>query len=155
MHTTGLKINFDTGKPFEQKMFSGLERVRGLYFIFLNGRDISYPFASSSLIYIGMSEKSSNSIYSRLSSHLDGSSGNMGITNYKTVNDLRFTYLNFESISSFWGQNVEDLESYFLLSFVKKYGVYPICNNKTGNPTFDPKKTSELEIDWDYFQRKK
>ena len=154
MYTSGLKINFDTSKPFEQKMFSGLERVRGLYFISLTDRDISYPFANSSLIYIGMSEKSSNSIYSRLSSHFDGTSGNMGITNYKSVNNLYFTYLNYESLSSFWEQNVEDLESYFLLSFVKQYGVYPICNNKTGNPSFDPKRTSEFEIDWKYFQRK-
>ena len=150
-----LKINFDNARIFDPKGFSGLEKVRGLYFIFLTNRIVQYPFNDSRLIYIGMSEKTSNSIFSRLMNHFDGTSRNLGISNYKSVDQLLFTHLNFDSIQLFWSQNVEDLESYFIQDFVKKFGVYPICNNKTGFPDFDPKKISALEIDWNYFTRQK
>ena len=43
-----------------------------------------------------------------------------------------FTHLNFEMLRRLWKQSIEDLESYFILDFVRLYGVYPICNNKTG-----------------------
>lgn len=117
----------------------------------LTQRSIAYPFGDSKLIYIGMSERTTNSILTRLGSHLDGTSGNLGISNFKKVDALRFTYLNFDVLRSFWSQRIEDLESYFLQDFVKSFGVYPICNNKTGFPDFDNLKNSSLTIDWHYF----
>lgn len=146
-----LTINFDKPRKFEPKHISGLEKVRGLYFIFLTEKVAHYPFKLSKLIYIGMSEKSSNSIAARLCDHYEGKSGNVGLVNYRTVEPLRFTYLNFDTLNGFWSQKVEDLESYFILDFVREHGVYPICNNKTGFPDFDPTKTSRLNINWSYF----
>ncbi len=43
-----------------------LNGIAGLYFIFSRSVDINYPFDSSKLLYIGMSEKRTNSIGSRL-----------------------------------------------------------------------------------------
>ena len=146
-----LQIRFDTLRPFELDSISGLEKVVGLYFISVSKTEILYPFRSSRLIYIGMSEKTSNSIASRLRGHFDGTSGNLGLTNYRKAQSLMFTYLNFDSIKSFWRQRVEDLESYFIQDFVQKYGVYPICNNKTGFPDFKQGMHSPLEIDWKHF----
>ena len=84
-------------------------------------------------------------------SHYGGKSGNWGLKNYRKVDSLLFTYINFESVRSFWSKRIEDLESLFILSFVKKFGVYPICNNKTGYPDFPDDLESLLNIDWDYF----
>lgn len=146
-----LTINFDNPQDFEPRRFSSLNRVCGLYFIFLPQRKIAYPFKDSRLIYIGMSEKVTNSIASRLSDHYDGRSGNFGLKNYRSSDDLKFTYLNFEIVRPFWTQRVEDFESAFILNFVKKFGVYPICNNKTGFPDFSKNIDSSLEVDWSYF----
>ena len=148
-----IKILFDNPLMFEPKNFQGLDKVCGLYFIFLSERIISYPFKDSKLIYIGMSEKLTNSISSRLSCHFDGSSKNVGISSFKRVDQLRFTYLNFESLRAVWSQRIEFLESHFIQDFVAKFGVYPICNNKTGFPDFDKIKNNPLEINWDYFTR--
>jgi|TARA_B110000967_G_C18873023_1_gene556577 hypothetical protein len=84
-----------------------------------------------------MSEKKTNSIGSRLLGHFDGKSKYLGLTNYRKVEPLLFTYINFEMLKNIWQFRIEDLESYFILDFVKKYGVYPICNNKSG---FEQKK---------------
>lgn len=148
-----LIINFDNPKLFDPKNFSDLGKVCGLYFIFLTARTVEYPFKESKLIYIGMSEKRTNSIASRLGSHFDGTSKNIGLTNFRKVDSLRFTYLNFDVLKTFWSQRIEDLESFFIQDFVKEYGVYPICNNKTGFPDFDLANNSPLEIDWAYFSR--
>src|SRR3546814_16109209 len=78
-----------------------------------------------------MSEKKTNSIGSRLSGHFGGKSKNVGLVNYRKVEPLWFTYINFEMLKSIWAYRVEDLESYFILNFVQHFGVYPICNNKT------------------------
>lgn len=113
-----------------------------------------YPFGKSSLIYIGMSEKKTNSIGKRLSDHYEGVSGNEGISNYRKSEGLYFTYLNFEMLKQIWKHRIEDLESYFILDFLDKYGVYPICNNKSG---FEIKKHDvpmTLEIDWKYFEKR-
>lgn len=144
-------VNFDVPRIFEPKNIANLDKVRGLYFIFLTEKIASYPFKNSKLIYIGMSEKASNSIASRLLDHYDGKSGNVGLTNYRKADALRFTYLNYDTLDGLWSQKVEDLESYFILDFVREYGVYPICNNKTGFPNFDPLKTVNLNINWSYF----
>ena len=146
-----LKINFDSPLAFIRENFRNLNKVCGLYLIFLPKRKITYPYKESRLIYIGMSEKSTNSISKRLTSHYEGNSGNWGLQNYRKVDSLLFTYINFESVRLFWSTRIEDLESLFILSFVKKFGVYPICNNKTGSPDFPDDLESLLNIDWNYF----
>lgn len=127
--------------------------VCGLYFIVLKKTLMPYPFRSSHLIYIGMSEKRTNSIGKRLSGHYDGSSGNEGLRSYRESEGLVFTYLNFEVLKSTWSYRIEDLESYFILDFLKEYGVYPICNNKSG---FEIKKYDlpvTLDINWSFFEK--
>jgi hypothetical protein len=146
-----IKIYFEEPKPFELKYIKPLSGIVGLYFIFTNSVNINYPFRSSKLIYIGMSEKITNSIGVRLSGHFDGKSKNVGIQSYKSVDKIWFTYLNIQMLSQIWEYRVEDLESYFLLNFVKEFGVYPICNNKTGFEVQNLKQTVNLNIDWNYF----
>jgi len=148
------KINFDKPLDFELWNIKPLMGICGLYFIFLRETEIPYPFRKSRLIYIGMSEKKTNSIGKRLSDHFDGISGNEGIVNYKNTEGLYFTYLNFEMLKQIWKYRIEDLESYFILDFLDKYGVYPICNNKSG---FEIKKHDvpiTLEVDWKYFEKR-
>jgi hypothetical protein len=99
-----------------------------------------------------MSEKKTNSIASRLSGHFDGKSKNIGLTNYRKVESLLFTDINFEMLQNIWHFRIEDLESYFLLNFVEHFGVYPICNNKTGFEIRKNKLDTYFKIDWDYFK---
>lgn len=99
-----------------------------------------------------MSEKRTNSIDSRLANHYNGKSGNIGLSNYRKVEKLYFTYINFEMLKNIWKYDIEDLESYFILNFVEKYGVYPICNNKTGFEILNNDLDINLEIDWRYFE---
>ena len=147
------QIYFDHYYEFEPKNIKPLMGICGLYFIFLKKTELAYPFRKSKLIYIGMSERKTNSIGKRLAGHYDGSSGNEGLINYRQIEKLYFTYLNFKMICKLWQYSVEDLESYFILDFLKNYGVYPICNNKSG---FEVKKLDlpvNLEIDWKYFEK--
>jgi hypothetical protein len=126
--------------------------ICGLYFIALPRTVIPYPFAGSRLVYIGMSEKRTNSIGKRLMGHHDGTSGNEGLRSYREREGLAFTYLNFEMLSRVWDHRIEDLESYFILDFLAHYGVYPICNNKSG---FEVKKHDlgvAFDIDWPFFE---
>lgn len=149
-----IKIFFDEPKPLEMGNIKPLGGIMGLYFIFNSQTEIQYPFKKSRLIYIGMSEKRTNSIGKRLSDHYDGKSGNPGLVNYRKVEPLYFTYINFEMLKKFWEHRIEDLESYFILDFVNHYGVYPICNNKTGFEILKSDLKINLEIDWPYFERK-
>jgi hypothetical protein len=126
--------------------------ICGLYFILLKSTNIPYPFRKSKLIYIGMSEKKTNSIGKRLSGHYNGTSGNEGLFNYRKIEVLYFTYLNFDMLKNIWEYRIEDLESYFILDFVDKYGVYPICNNKSGHEILDKKLKANFIIDWTYFE---
>lgn len=153
MKNTNLKIFFEEHRKFELQNIKPLSGIIGLYFIFLTNTQIPYPFATSKLVYIGMSEKRTNSIGSRLTGHFDGQSGNIGLTNYRKVEQLNFTYLNFEMLKTIWQYRIEDLESYFILDFVKQYGVYPICNNKTGFEVLELNLAVNLEIDWNYFKK--
>jgi hypothetical protein len=151
---TQYKINFDKQQGFELRNIKPLVGICGLYFILLKETEIPYPFGKSRLIYIGMSEKKTNSIGKRLSDHYDGVSGNEGIVNYRKTEGLYFTYLNFEMLKQIWKYRIEDLESFFILNFLDKYGIYPICNNKSG---FEIKKHDiplTLEIDWKYFEKR-
>jgi len=147
------KINFDQYKEFEPENIKPLMGVCGLYFIFLKKTEIPYPFNKSRLIYIGMSEKRTNSIGKRLLGHYGNASGNEGLINYRKVEGLYFTYLNFEILKKIWNYRIEDLESYFILSFVNRYGVYPICNNKTGLEVLKKDLNLNFEIDWKYFEK--
>lgn len=88
---------------------------------------------------------------SRLMGHFDGTSGNPGLINYRKVDNLFFTYINFEMVRQFWKFRIEDLESYFILDFVKNFGVYPICNNKSGFEILGKSIISEFDINWNYF----
>lgn len=147
------KINFDQYKEFKLGNIKLLMGVCGLYFIFLKKTEIPYPFRKSRLIYIGMSEKRTNSIGKRLLGHYRGASGNEGLINYRKVEGLYFTYLNFEMLKTIWNYRIEDLESYFILSFVNRYGVYPICNNKTGLEVLKKDLNLNFEIDWKYYEK--
>ncbi len=147
------KINFDRHKEFESENIKPLMGICGLYFIFLKKTEIPYPFRKSRLIYIGMSEKRTNSIGKRLLGHYDGSSENAGLINYRKVEGLYFTHLNFEMLKKIWDYRIEDLESYFILAFVDRYGVYPICNNKSGFEILKKDLNSNFEIDWEYFEK--
>lgn len=152
MSTNSITIYFDNPMPFELGNIKPLNGIVGLYFIFNQEMEIQYPFDRSRLIYIGMSEKITNSIGSRLSGHFDGTSKNVGLLNYRKVQPLLFTYINFDVIKSEWKYRIEDLESYFILDFVDKFGVYPICNNKTGFEVLHNKIETNFQIDWNYFK---
>jgi hypothetical protein len=146
------KVFFDNPKKFELQNIKPLVGLTGLYFIFNNKTKIQYPFKTSRLLYIGMSEKKTNSIGSRLTQHFEGKSKNWGLVNYAKVDQLYFTYINFEMLRKFWINRVEDLESYFILNFVEKHGVYPICNNKSGYEILEKKLKANFLIDWLYFE---
>jgi hypothetical protein len=147
-----IKLFFDEPKEFTPRFFSPLIGMRGLYLIFSKHIKISYPFNQSRLLYIGMSEKQTNSIGKRLTDHFDGKSGNIGIANYKKIEPLFFTYIDSEMLKNQWSYSVEDLESYFILDFVKNYGVYPICNNKSSFEILKSKLDIHLEIEWSFFE---
>jgi len=147
-----IKIYFNEPDKFKLKYFKSLKGIIGLYFIFLDSIYINYPFKKSKLIYIGMSEKRTNSIGNRLLNHYDGKSGNAGILNYKKADNLLFTYLNFEMLKQFWNYGIENLESYFIQNFVEKYGSYPICNNKSGYVILDNELDINIDINWNYFE---
>ena len=150
--TEEITIYFDSPKYFIPDNIRPLNGIAGLYFIFSKSIDINYPFNISKLLYIGMSEKRTNSIGSRLIGHYDGKSKNVGLTSYRMKEQLLFTYINFEMVRNIWGFRIEDLESYFLLDFVDKYGVYPICNNKTGHEILKKELTTSFKINWEYFK---
>ncbi len=149
-----ISIYFDEPKSFEQTNTKALGGIVGLYFIFTKKTFIQYPFDKSKLLYIGMSEKKTNSIGNRLSGHFEGKSKNIGLVNYRKIEPLLFTYLNFDILKTNWDFRIEDLESYFILSFVEHYGVYPICNNKTGAEIHSSELKVNLKIDWNYFKNK-
>jgi hypothetical protein len=145
-------IYFDSPLSFELGNIKPLNGITGLYFIYTQSIEIQYPFNKCKLLYIGMSERRTNSIGSRLSGHFDGKSKNIGLTNYRKIEPLLFTYINFEMLKNIWHFRIEDLESYFILDFVENFGVYPICNNKTGFEILNNKLTTNFNIDWKYFK---
>lgn len=147
-----ISIYFDEPKSFEPTNTKALSGIVGLYFIFTQNIFIQYPFDKSKLLYIGMSEKKTNSMGNRLSGHFEGKSKNVGLVNYRKIEPLLFTYLNFDILKTNWDFRIEDLESYFILSFVEHYGVYPICNNKTGAEIHSSELKVNLKIDWNYFK---
>lgn len=149
---SSVNIYFDKPKSFEANNIKPLKGIVGLYFIFSTSIRVQYPFDTSRLLYIGMSEKRTNSIESRLIGHFEGKSKNVGLVNYRKKEPLWFTYVNIEVLRGVWSLRIEDLESYFILNFVKHFGVYPICNNKTGFEVLNNDLETELKIDWNYFK---
>ncbi len=147
-----IQIYFDRPKEFEPGNIKPLNGIVGLYFIFTQSIRVQYPFKGSKLIYIGMSEKKTNSIGNRLIGHFDGKSKNIGLFNYRKVEPLFFTYINYDVLKNDWSFRIEDLESYFLLDFVEQFGVYPICNNKTGFEILKNSLSTNFSIDWSYFK---
>ena len=146
-------IRFESGHKFESKSFQRFQGATGLYFIYCESAQIQYPFGKSRLLYIGMSEKKTNSIARRLQDHFDGSSGNLGLANYGQLDQIFFTVLNSQMLKSFWREKVELLESSFILDFVGNYGVYPICNNKRGFEANQPGDDFTMTIDWNFFEK--
>jgi len=146
-----VNILFNTPLEFKLDIIKPLTGIVGLYFIFSEQLHVQYPFKSSRLLYIGMSEKKTNSIGSRLSGHFEGKSKNVGLVNYRKVALLKFTYLNYELFKDIWELRIEDMESHFILDFVKNFGVYPICNNKVGFEVLKSDINIRFIIDWDYF----
>lgn len=57
---------------FEPPNIKPLNGIIGWYFIFTQSIDTQYPFDRPKLVYIGMSEKKTNSIGSRLLGYFDG-----------------------------------------------------------------------------------
>jgi hypothetical protein len=148
-----VNIYFDKPMSFEASNIKPLNGIIGLYFIFTSSIQIQYPFNKSNLLYIGMSEKKTNSIGSRLIGHFEGKSRNIGLVSYRKIEPLWFTYINIEMLKNIWKFRVEDLESYFILNFVEHFGVYPICNNKTGFEILNNTLNTEFKIDWEYFNK--
>lgn len=146
-----LKIYFEPPSPLEISDIKLLSGTVGLYFIFTSDLVIPYPFKSSRLLYIGMSERKTSSIGNRLTNHFDGVSGNHGLRNYRKVKPLYYTIINFEMLRKFWQLRIEDLESYFILDFTERFGVAPICNNKMGSEVLQARHGVNFNIDWNYF----
>ena len=150
-----IKVFFQNGENFTSSRIRPTIGIVGLYFIFNESIKIRYPYGSSKLIYIGMSERKTNSMGKRLQGHHDGTSGNVGIINYRQANKLLFTYINYSMLAPNWPLGIEPLESYFISSFVERYGVYPICNNKSGTDLTLKNAKAELEIDWEFFENER
>ncbi|MCR9135727.1 MAG: GIY-YIG nuclease family protein [Alphaproteobacteria bacterium] len=114
--------------------------------------EINYPFQTSRLIYIGMSESKQNSLSMRLRGHLTGQSGNFGISNYAKNYKVKFTYYSAEVLKTYGNDNVFDLESFFLTDFLKHHGSYPICNGQAGHQLSDVSKALSASVDWGFFR---
>ena len=129
-----------------------VQGVTGIYFIFLTDVTIEYPFNASRLIYIGMSESRQNSIAMRLRGHLTGQSGNLGISNYAKRHKVRFTNYSADVLQSYGGDDVFDMESFFLTDFLERHGSFPICNGQAGHQLSEEGPQIVAKVDWSFFQ---
>ncbi len=59
--------------------------------------------------------------------------------------------VQLEMYKDHWSGKVEDLENYFIVDFVNKFGVYPICNNKSSALGISGIEGVRFEINWNYF----
>jgi hypothetical protein len=89
---SALTIGFYEEHEFDETSIRLVQGTGGLYFIYLMELKIPYPFQSSRLIYIGMSESKQNSIGNRLRGHKTGQSGNAAIMNYSKRYKVSFTF---------------------------------------------------------------
>ncbi len=146
-----ITIRFIEDRSLDDLSIRLVRGIVGLYFIYVPELEIDYPFASSSLVYIGMSESSQNSIGNRLRDHASGQSGNPGLTNYIKTKGARFTYLTYDFLSLLQIPSVAELEGAFLRSFISKFGCYPICNNQSGIEFRGEFAAIEFDVDWGPF----
>jgi hypothetical protein len=144
------RITFSRAYRLTDAAINPLKGYIGLYLIYLGNLAIPYPFKESRLIYIGKSDSKQYSIGRRLKDHISGA-GNPGIYNYAQKYELSFTYVNFELVKSFWKSSIEGLENYFINDFLKRFGNYPICNNKSSIEETRTTSQVQLDIDWDFF----
>jgi hypothetical protein len=145
-------IGFYESHDFDETSIRLVQGTVGLYFIYLLDLKIPYPFQSSRLIYIGMSESKQNSIGNRLRGHKTGQSGNAAIMNYARRHQARFTFHSQQILEILGSNNILELESYFLEDFCSNFGSYPICNNQSGTLFPQTQLTSEsVRIGWEFF----
>ena len=144
------RVTFSRAYKLTDAAINPLKGYIGLYLIYLDNLAIPYPFRESRLIYIGKSDSKQYSIGRRLKDHMSGA-GNPGVYNYTQKYQLSFTYVNFELVKPFWKNSIEDLENYFINDFLKKFGNYPICNNKSSFEEITLPAEIHLEIDWSFF----
>lgn len=152
MPEQALKIRFLEDHILAEMSTRLVQGTTGLYFIFLEELRIPYPFKSSRLIYIGMSESRQNSIGARLRDHRTGQSGNLAIMNYTHKHKVRFTFHTSDVLKVLGTDNLFELESFFLADFLREHGAYPVCNNQSG-ASF-PKTTlsdEKVDVDWSHF----
>lgn len=148
-----IRITFPEHYPFDESSIRFVQGLTGLYFIFLKTLTIPYPFKESNLIYIGMSDSKHNSIGNRLRDHKSGQSGNIGVKNYASRYEVKFTYLSSDMLVVLACDKAVELESFFLESFTGTHGTYPICNNQSGiSFPESPIDTNAVLIDWSFFQ---
>jgi hypothetical protein len=136
-----ITLSFPEEYTLDGQSIKFVQGVVGIYFIYLARIRIDYPFRPSRLIYIGMSESKQHSIGNRLREHLTGQSGNLGIANYASKHDVRFTYQSLDMLRIL-GTDLYEFEYLFLADFLKQYGCYPICNGQSGvsvaSPSINP-----------------
>jgi hypothetical protein len=146
-----MRILFTQTYNLSEQEIKFVRGVAGIYFIYLTESEITYPFANSKLIYIGMSESKQNSLYKRLGGHLSGQSGNMGISNYAKKQRLKFTYYSSEVLSNYGNENLFDVENFFLSDFLNQYGCFPICNGQSGHKPSETSNPITASVDWSFF----
>jgi hypothetical protein len=144
-------IRFLEEYTFDEVSIRGLRGLVGLYVIYTEVVLIPYPFKSSRLIYIGMSESKQNSIGNRIRDHESGQSGNPGLTNFIKRQRTQFSYLSFDFLNILGIPTVAELEGLFLRAFLKEHGAYPICNNQSGIEMRTPLVLAAFEIEWQRF----
>jgi hypothetical protein len=147
-----MNIVFTRTYNLKEQEVKFVQGVAGIYFIFLKEVTITYPFAPSRLIYIGMSESRQNSIAMRLRGHLTGQSGNLGIANYAKAHTTKFTCYSADVLKTYGNENVFDMESFFLTDFLEVHGSYPICNGQAGHQLSETGKKMSAKVDWPFFQ---
>lgn len=147
-----MHIIFTRSYSLREQEVKLVQGVAGIYFIFLKDMAITYPFAASRLIYIGMSESRQHSIAMRLRGHLTGRSGNPGIANYTKAYSVKFTFYSADVLKNYGNENVFDMESFFLSDFLEVHGSYPICNGQAGHQLSATGQMLNTNVDWAFFE---
>lgn len=153
MSVERIALTFFETSPLDETSIKLVQGTTGLYFIFLEDLKIAYPFKTSRLIYIGMSESRYNSIGNRLRDHKTGQSGNLAIANYAREHKVRFTHLSSQLLDALGDRKIQELEGLFLQQFLERHGAYPICNNQSGTLVTGEANTAVVfSVDWSFFE---
>ncbi len=155
MSTGKATVTFFETYPLDETSIRLVQGITGLYFIYLETLPIPYPFKTSRLIYIGMSESRQNSIGNRLRDHKSGQSGNLAVANYARHHKVRFTYLGSDFLQALGERKIQESESLFLQDFMDHHGAYPICNNQSGI-SFSEAHVAKaaISVDWGFFDQR-